>query len=36
MILEEYEKVLEEKCKILEVVKVFERKVEVDKVFEKM
>lgn len=36
MILEEYEKVLVDKCKVLEEVKVFERMVEVDKEFEKM
>lgn len=36
MTLEEYEKVLEEKRKTLEAAKASERKVEVDKAFEKM
>ena len=36
MTLEEYEKVLEEKRKALEAEKASERKVEVDKAFEKM
>ena len=36
MTLEEYEKLLEEKRKALEAEKVSERKVELDKAFEKM